>query len=158
MSLVTLRTYTSPSELAVVRSLLDSEGIETVVLNENIIQVQPFLSNAVGGIKLLVLDEDYERAVEILTEAELITAVGESAAYRHAELENLPSENARRDSSKLTCPFCHSEEIVKEKFSMPVFAISVLLLGFPIPFLRRKYHCFDCGRDFKLKRQTDETG
>lgn len=145
MNLVTLRTYTSQSELAIVRSLLDSEGIETFVLNENLIQVQPFLSNAVGGIRLQVLEEDYDRANEVLTEVSLVHPPVEDAVATREEHAGQVHKNPK----DVVCPFCHSDEVLREKFSLPVFAISVLLLGIPIPFMSRKYHCFDCGRDFK---------
>lgn len=148
MSLVTLRTYTSQSELAVVRSLLDSEGIETIVLNENLIQVQPFLSNAIGGIKLQVFEEDYEKADKILTEASLASPHNNTVDEEKSDDTGDPED---KNSKQLRCPFCNSDEVVREKFSLPVFAISILLLGAPIPFISRRYHCFDCGRDFKYK-------
>lgn len=68
MQFVTLQTYTYSGELAIVRSLLDSEGIETFVLDEVISQVNPFYSNAVGGIKLQVLDKDFQKARDLLIE------------------------------------------------------------------------------------------
>ena len=49
----------------------------------------------------------------------------------------------------IKCPNCGSDEVIKSKLSMQAFAISVLLLGFPLPFIRKTYHCFDCGHDFK---------
>lgn len=50
-----------------------------------------------------------------------------------------------------TCPYCGSDEIRKEKLSPRVFAIGILLFGFPLPFLVNKYHCFDCSKDFRQK-------
>ncbi len=50
----------------------------------------------------------------------------------------------------ICCPQCGSYEIFRNKISPKVFAISVLLLGFPLPFIGRSYHCFDCNSDFKL--------
>jgi transcription elongation factor Elf1 len=48
-----------------------------------------------------------------------------------------------------TCPRCGSTEVSKSRFSGKAFAISILLLGFPIPFIKKEAHCFDCGLDFK---------
>lgn len=63
---ILLITFTTPVESAVVCSRLASEGIEYFLQDELTTQVQPFYSNAVGGVKLKVLRSDYERAIEIL--------------------------------------------------------------------------------------------
>ncbi len=52
----------------------------------------------------------------------------------------------------IKCPKCGSSEISKPRLSGKAFAFSILLLGFPIPFTSRSYHCFDCGLDFRLKK------
>ena len=67
-NLVTIITFTFPSELVIIRSRLESEGIECFVQNELTAQVQPFYSNAIGGIKLQVKEEDVAKAIEILKE------------------------------------------------------------------------------------------
>jgi len=55
----------------------------------------------------------------------------------------------------IKCPNCGSDEVSKPKLSGQAFAISVLLLGFPLPFISKTYHCFDCGQDFKKKKNND---
>lgn len=57
-----------------------------------------------------------------------------------------------KSGSIIICPYCNSDEISKPRLSAQAFAISILLLGFPIVFKKRIYHCFDCGKDFKLKK------
>jgi len=49
------------------------------------------------------------------------------------------------------CPKCNSDEVSKPRWSASAIAISILLLGIPLPFLGKVYHCFDCGHDFKKK-------
>jgi predicted Zn-ribbon and HTH transcriptional regulator len=51
----------------------------------------------------------------------------------------------------ITCPKCDSDDVSKPKYSAQAFAIAILLIGFPLPFLSRTFHCFDCGCDFKKK-------
>ncbi len=61
---------------------------------------------------------------------------------------------------KIKCPACGSDEISKPLTSRQGMAISLLLLGFPLPFLNQVYHCFNCGLDFKKKPNkagTDKT-
>lgn len=66
--LVTIKTFNHPNDLLVIRSRLESEGIECFVQDEQITQVHPFYSGAVGGAKLQVREEDVERAIEIMKE------------------------------------------------------------------------------------------
>ncbi|MCB9252326.1 MAG: DUF2007 domain-containing protein [Flavobacteriales bacterium] len=68
---VTIYTFTYPHELMVVKGKLISENIECFVMDELTAQVNPIYSNAIGGIKLQVMPEDVEKAMEILREAGL---------------------------------------------------------------------------------------
>ena len=63
---ITIATFTLPSELAVVKSKLESEGILCYAKNELTVQSHNFLSNAIGGIALQVKQEQVEEAMEIL--------------------------------------------------------------------------------------------
>lgn len=51
-----------------VKSLLESEGIAVLLPDEHTVGVHSLLANAIGGIRVLVREEDQERAAEILTE------------------------------------------------------------------------------------------
>jgi hypothetical protein len=64
----TIKTVTHPSEIAVIRGRLEAEGIECFVLNELTTQVNPFYSNAVGGVQLQVKDSDLPNAIAILND------------------------------------------------------------------------------------------
>jgi len=70
--LITVKTFTYPLDLAVVRGRLESEGIRCFVQDEMMAQVNPFYSNAIGGVKLQVRESDVARAVEILEEVGLL--------------------------------------------------------------------------------------
>ncbi len=50
------------------RSFLDSQGIQTFLNNEINAQVDPLLSNALGGVQLMVPNEQAEMAVNLLRE------------------------------------------------------------------------------------------
>jgi hypothetical protein len=67
-NLVTIRTFTYPSELLIIRTKLESEGIYYFVKNELITQVHPYLSTAVGGLELQVREEDVSRTLRIFKE------------------------------------------------------------------------------------------
>ncbi|UTW62172.1 DUF2007 domain-containing protein [bacterium SCSIO 12741] len=65
---VTIATFTYPSELAVIRARLESEGIECFAADELTVQVYNLMSNAMGGIRLQVDEKDAVRATELLKE------------------------------------------------------------------------------------------
>lgn len=65
---ITIKTFTLPTDAAVLRTRLESEGIECFVTNEITAQVNLFLSNAVGGVQLQVKEEDWNDAMAILKE------------------------------------------------------------------------------------------
>lgn len=63
---VTIAVFTFPSEYAVLKLLLEQNELRFVFLNETMISVLPFHSNAFGGIRLQVHKEDKEDALAIL--------------------------------------------------------------------------------------------
>jgi Putative prokaryotic signal transducing protein len=50
--------------------MLEENGINCHLKDENIVTIDPLLNPAVGGIKLMVADVQYERAITILKDAE----------------------------------------------------------------------------------------
>ena len=70
--LVTIRTFFDTAQMAVPKSLLESEGIECFVRDEYMGQLHPAVNNA-DGIKLQVKEEDAERAADILMKGGFLT-------------------------------------------------------------------------------------
>jgi len=62
----TIAVFTYPSEYAVLKHLLQQRNIRFVFLNETMISILPFHSNAIGGIRLNVHKEDVIIAKEII--------------------------------------------------------------------------------------------
>jgi hypothetical protein len=65
---ITVARYTYPSEYAVLELLLQKEGIRYVFLNETVINVLPFHSNAFGGIRLQVHKNDAQKVKDMINE------------------------------------------------------------------------------------------
>ncbi len=63
---IRLKTFCYAHELAVLRGRLEAEGIECAVHDELTTQVNPFYSNAIGGVKLLVRRSRLNEALKIL--------------------------------------------------------------------------------------------
>jgi hypothetical protein len=64
--LVTIRQFMTLPEALLSKSILDSAGIESFLGDQNIVRLDWFLSNALGGVKLRVREEDAEAAMELL--------------------------------------------------------------------------------------------
>jgi len=63
---VMIARYGSVPEALLAKSMLDSAGIESFLGDENLVRLDWFYSNLVGGIKLLVREEDAETARTVL--------------------------------------------------------------------------------------------
>jgi hypothetical protein len=66
MNFVVIASYDNyvPAHIAMGR--LEEEGINCWLQDEYTVTIDPLLSNAVGGIKLVVIESQAERALEIL--------------------------------------------------------------------------------------------
>jgi hypothetical protein len=63
---VTVAVFNLPTEIAVLKSILENEGIQYFFENETIVSIDPFASIAYGGIKLKVHRNDEELVRNIL--------------------------------------------------------------------------------------------
>lgn len=104
---------------------LEEEGIRAYLQDENTVTLDPILTNAVGGIKLMVYEEQVNRALELIA--------GFEQAYQAAA----------------TCPRCGSTNVhYVTQTSDPVnwfTAIVSWLFGNYAMAARKVYRCFDCG-------------
>ncbi|MGB1039579.1 MAG: DUF2007 domain-containing protein [Flavobacteriales bacterium] len=66
MAFKTIHTVTYPSEAHVIKLQLETEGIDVFLKDELTVQTDNFISNAIGGVKIQVPEEDYETAGSIL--------------------------------------------------------------------------------------------
>ncbi len=142
----TLITFTYPVEAHMAKGLLESEGIETMIQDEMTTQVDNFLSNAIGGVKLLVQKRDYEYGIATLKQGGYILDEGHK------------TEEARiiyvdESIDKTHCPFCQSDNIMKNKDINILTPIIYLVLGAFIPIFRPKYKCYDCGMEWRYRRK-----
>jgi hypothetical protein len=66
---ITVISFIYPHEAHLAKGKLESEGFEVVIKDELTVQVNNFYSNAIGGVKLLVKESDYENALQLLIES-----------------------------------------------------------------------------------------
>jgi hypothetical protein len=138
--LVTLWRYRDLPEALVARAKLESQQVWCVLADDNVVRLDWFWSNAIGGMRLQVADEDAEYAMALLGEeipAEF-TAEEIGEAYRQPECSN-----------------CHSRDVTVEPVhrALGLMLLTMLRLGvivLPIflvlAFTRKgEWKCEDCG-------------
>lgn len=133
-----------PTQAHLVQGYLESEGIETVLKDEMTAQVNNLYSNAIGGVKILVRDEDLERSLQLLEKGGYITS------EKTAKIETVMYD---KTTNKNQCPFCHSENIGKSKSPDIIMLIASMILGVIVPLLRRTNICFDCRKEWKYVKR-----
>ena len=120
---------------------LDSDDVWCVLADDNIVRLDWFWSNAVGGVRLQVADADAEHAMALLAEEipDGFTAEETGEAYQQPE-----------------CPNCHSRDVTFEPMYKNIallFLGTALVLGWivalPIWIPRKSWKCEDCGHDWE---------
>lgn len=128
--LVTVRRYRDLTEAYVGRSLLESAAIPVWIADENLVRMDWFYSNLVGGLRLQVDESDEAVAREILEQG-----VPETITYGPEETYIQP-----------TCPKCGSADITLgggTERGRSLVALS--LLSIPVPPCKAAWHCEACG-------------
>lgn len=85
--LITVKTFWTSYEANIVKSYLESEGIECLLKDELTINADPLLTNAIGGIKLQVPSSQYEKAYHLLDERGYINPKDKIDDTLHSKLE-----------------------------------------------------------------------
>jgi len=126
--LVTIRQFRDLPEALLAKGVLDSGGVESFLADDNMVRMDWFISNLLGGVKLQVAPEDVVEATQLLETP-------------------IPSEfsvDGMGEFVQPTCPKCGSLEIAFEQLNKPV-AYTSAWLGVPIPLQRNSWKCSDCG-------------
>ncbi|HET9571008.1 MAG TPA: DUF2007 domain-containing protein [Bacteroidales bacterium] len=138
-------SLTFPSEAHMVQGYLESEGVVTILKDEMTTQVNNMYSNAVGGVKVMVREEDFENAQQIL----------KNGGYINPEKpQKIETVILTTTTDKKLCPFCHSENIGKKKTPDVITLIISLILNVIFPIFKRTNMCFDCGKEWVFKRNS----
>ena len=62
----TIAIFNYPHEVIILKSILENKGIQYLLLNENLIGINPMATIAYGGIQLKIHPNDFEIVQEIL--------------------------------------------------------------------------------------------
>lgn len=130
----TVASFTEPYLAHLARGKLTSEGITAVVTDEYLIQTNWTLSNAIGGVKVLVPDEELERALTVLAPDQYAC--------------DTMSGGTDTSVSEDVCPVCGSRDITANRYSLWSLIPSILL-RLPVFFRRNKWACRTCKAKWK---------
>lgn len=114
-----LAVYEYSTEAYVTKSKLDSEGIVTMLMDEKTIDSDPLISNAIGGVKLLVHKNDFDRALRIYNE--------------------IRTYLKDKNGNDIFCPNCNSNKIL----AAPIQRKNVFYMLFPF-FEKARNLCNNC--------------
>ncbi len=134
-SLVTIRQFRDLPEALLAKGSLESAGIECFLRDENLVRLDWFISNFIGGVKLCVPPEDASKAKALLDQPIL------EGLYVHGVgLYEQPR-----------CPKCNSLDVTYQELD-PTAYLS-MAVNVPIPFHRDGWRCRACDAEW----EDDET-
>lgn len=134
MKLITARVFYNSVDAHLLKTKLESEGVECYIFDEHTVTLDPSANIASGGIKLQILERDTEKVQLLLSKI----------------------ENNSYSNNSIKCPKCNSENLHSEDNSMiglkGAFAAIFTLLKLRIPlYFRIIYNCEKCGEEFKSR-------
>ena len=129
---VTLRRFRDLPEALLAKGGLESAGIECHLVDDNMVRMDWFISNLLGGVKLQVWPEDIAEATEILN-----LPIPETLDVEGSGVYTQPH-----------CPNCSSMDVSFEELNKPV-AYASAWVGLPLPLHRKAWKCHACGREWE---------
>ncbi len=130
-TLSVVRRFASFSEALIAKAYLDSSSIECELADQNMLGANPFLTNALGGVRLFVNEADLEEATKLL----------DQPIPAEFEIEGIGRYSQPR------CPQCFSMDITFGELNSA--AKVSLPLGLPLPLLPEDWLCHNCGCRWK---------
>lgn len=131
-NLITIRQFRDLPEALLAKGSLESAGIECFLRDDNLVRLDWFISNFIGGIKLCVKAQDAETAREILDDPIL-----EGLYVQGVGLYEQPR-----------CPKCQSLDVNFQELDRPIAYMSAFL-RIPIPVQRPAWRCHACDAEWE---------
>ena len=128
MNLIVIRTFDNYFSANILLTRLRDSGLECYLKDEYTVTIDPLLSNAIGGIKLVVKEKDLQHAYSLLRSFD--------KGFKEA----------------ITCPVCGSHDITvmpKQALENILTAISTWLFSAYAVSAENVYKCNICGFEDK---------
>lgn len=118
-----LTTFPYSSEAQITKSKLESEGLNVMLLDEKTIDSDPLISQAIGGVKLLVHNDHIAQAVKIFN--------------------NIRPYEKDKNGEDIVCTNCKSTKILIAELTRK----NIFYMLFPF-FEKTRYRCNVCNTKF----------
>jgi DNA-directed RNA polymerase subunit RPC12/RpoP len=135
MDFVLLQSFTNYIDAHIVLGRLQEEDIDCWLKDENVVTINPIWTNATGGIKLMVAQNQLQKAQSLLLEFDT------------------------EKRSRFRCPYCNSgniELVSSHKEPANWFSVLMGFLFFSYAMPVKIWHCFKCGKEFKEPEEQNE--
>jgi hypothetical protein len=129
--MVTLRQFRDLPEALLAKGCLDSAGIDCALVDQNMIRLDWFISNLLGGVKLQVNRDDAAVAEEVLSQP-----IPENFDVSGIGVYDQPH-----------CPKCQSLDVTYKELNNLSYLTAYL--NVPIPMHRRAWHCKACNAEWE---------
>ena len=131
--LVVIRAFSHPHEAHLACSALAAASLDATVADAHIVAADWLMSNAVGGVKVVVRAEDARAAREVLHEPAVVNEDDQGNARFTA------------DDSSTRCSRCGSERILRATRGRAIAVFTRLAAGVPLFPVWRQLRCARCG-------------
>lgn len=128
---VMVRRYRDLPDASIAKSILDSAGIESHLIDDNMVRLDWFYSNLVGGVKLFVRQEDAEAAEKLLNQS----------VPEKFDVDGVGQYQQPR------CPQCQSWDVTLDGLDRHL-TYATLFFGLPFPIANRGWKCRSCGHEW----------
>lgn len=125
----TIATFSKPEEAHLFRTRLEAAGIPAFVQDEHFVQMDWLYSNAIGGVRVQIVDDDLAAAREFLA---------------------ADSPQPCPNTYDIVCPSCGSRHTAPDELPRRIAFLSLLVIQFPLLFTRRRWRCSSCHQVFRL--------
>src|SRR6185312_12983443 len=133
-NVVNLWRYRDLSEALIAQSKLAGEGVESFLTEEDILRMNWYWSNAFGGGRLRVREDQSEAA---------LAALGEEIPALFT------AEEVGEEYQQPSCPKCGSRDVSFDRFHRGVALAALWLFSIPLPIPVDDWKCEDCDTRWK---------
>jgi hypothetical protein len=125
----TIATFSKPEEAHLFRMRLEAAGIPAFVQDEYIVQMDWLYSNAIGGVRVQIADEDVSAAKEFLA---------------------ADTEQTSQNGVNSTCPACGSDDTKPDPFPRRISLFGFFATDLPFLNFRNRWRCQCCDCVFRV--------
>ena len=123
MNKIPIASFDEKDKAAVLRDRLQAAGVRAEVYDESALQKFWFMSEPLAGQKVRVEEQDFDRAMHLLSDLDA-------------------KEHVLRDAVR--CPECGSSRVEYPQFTRKFITTTLVEIFCTTKLLEKQFYCFDC--------------